>query len=66
MVMKYTNFWKVTIQIIVDKCSNYLNISSILIKQIVKGEYIKLLNIIFKSLNFFDKRDIFNLLSSLS
>ena len=50
------------LQFIMKYCTKYLNISSNLIKRLVKEENIKLLDIIFNSLKFYDNAFILQLL----
>ena len=51
------------LQFIVDNCTSYLNISSSLIKELMKDNNRKLLEILFKNhLKFFDNEFILNLL----
>ena len=50
------------LKFIVETCSPFLNVSSALVKQLLKDDNFELLDIIFKSNIFFDKESILNLL----
>jgi len=48
---------------VVENCSEYLNLSSSLVKQIIKEDNIEFLNIIFENYKFFDNEFILNILT---
>jgi len=50
------------LKFIVEKCSSFLNISSSLIKRLIKEDNYKLFSIIIENLNFFDNEFILNIL----
>ena len=50
-------------QFIIDNCTDYLNISSFFVKELILDDDIELLEVLFKNLKFFDNRFIINLLN---
>jgi len=50
------------LKFIVEKCSSFLNISSLLIKRLIKEDNYQLFSIIIENLNFFDNKFILNIL----